>query len=79
MPVSSATSWATTFSTRAECRVTTCSSREDLQRVSTTIAIAAEPSKAMAILGALRTGTIDVLATSLTNCLAIKDLLQAGH
>jgi DNA-binding transcriptional regulator LsrR (DeoR family) len=54
-------------------------SREDLQRISTTIALAAEPSKAMAILGALRTGTIDVLATSLTNCLAIRDLLEAGH
>jgi DNA-binding transcriptional regulator LsrR (DeoR family) len=54
-------------------------SREDLQRISTTIAIAAEQSKAMAILGALRTGTIDVLATSLTNCLSIRDFLAAGH
>ena len=53
--------------------------REDLQRISTTIAIAAEPSKALAILGALRTGTINVLATSLTNCLAIRDMLEAGY
>ncbi len=52
--------------------------REDLQRTSTTIAVASEPSKAMAILGALRTDTIDVLATSLTNCLAIKGMLEAG-
>lgn len=52
--------------------------REDLQRISTTVAIASEPSKAMAILGALRTGTIDVLATSLSNCLAIQSMLGAG-
>ena len=53
--------------------------REHLSQIPTTIAIAAEPSKAMAILGALRTGTIDVLATSMPNCLAIRDLLRAGH
>ena len=42
--------------------------REDLTRIGTTIAIASEDEKAAAILGALRTGAIDVLATSITNC-----------
>jgi len=42
--------------------------REDLTRIGTTIAIASEDSKASAILGALRSGAIDVLATTITNC-----------
>lgn len=50
-------------------------SREDLARIGTTIALAAEPSKAAAIFGALRTGTIDVLATSLPNALALREML----
>lgn len=50
--------------------------REDLRRISTTIAIAAEPSKARAILGALRTGAIDILATSLPNSLAIREMID---
>lgn len=50
-------------------------SREDLARIGTTIAVAAEPSKAAAIFGALRTGTIDVLATSLPNALALREML----
>ncbi|MEM7709270.1 MAG: sugar-binding domain-containing protein [Pseudomonadota bacterium] len=45
--------------------------REDLTRIGKTIAIASEDSKAAAILGALRTGAVDVLATSVTNCEAI--------
>ena len=45
--------------------------REDLSRVGTTVAIASEDGKALAILGALRTGAVDVLATSITNCEAI--------
>ena len=51
--------------------------REDLTRIGTTIAIASEDSKAPAILGALRTGAVDVLATSITNCDAIEGLLDA--
>jgi DNA-binding transcriptional regulator LsrR (DeoR family) len=53
-------------------------SREDLTRIPTTIAVAAEPGKSRAILGALRTGAIDVLATSLQNCLAIREMLERG-
>jgi len=53
-------------------------SREDLNRIGNTIAIASEPNKSRAILGALRTGTIDILATSLPNCLAIRDMLDRG-
>lgn len=45
--------------------------REDLSRIDTTIAVASEDSKALAILGALRTGSIDILATSITNCEAV--------
>lgn len=51
-------------------------SRDDLRRISNTIAVASEPSKTTAILGALRTGAIDILATSLPNCLAIRDMLD---
>ncbi len=50
--------------------------REDLRRIGNTIAIAAEPSKSMAILGALRTGAIDILATTVSNCHAILDLAR---
>ncbi|TDL78358.1 sugar-binding transcriptional regulator [Palleronia sediminis] len=50
--------------------------REDLKRISTTIAIASEESKARAILGALRTGVIDVLATSLANCETVMRLAR---
>jgi len=51
-------------------------SREDLRRIGNTVAIAAEPSKAMSILGALRTGSIDILATTISNCAAILDLVR---
>jgi DNA-binding transcriptional regulator LsrR (DeoR family) len=51
-------------------------SRADLRRIGNTIAIAAEPSKAMSILGALRTGAIDILATTIANCHAILDLVR---
>lgn len=53
-------------------------SREDLSRIGCTIAIASEQSKALAIIGALRTGAINILATSLPNCLAIRDMLEKG-
>lgn len=50
--------------------------RNDLRQIDRTIAIASEPSKAAAILGSLRTGAIDILATSLSNCLAILDMVD---
>lgn len=50
--------------------------RNDLRQIDRTIAIAAEPSKATAILGSLRTGAIDILATSMSNCLAILDMIE---
>jgi DNA-binding transcriptional regulator LsrR (DeoR family) len=49
-------------------------SRDDLRRISTTIAIASEPSKVISTLGALRTGAIDILATTMSNCLSIRDM-----
>lgn len=52
--------------------------RDDLRQISQTIAIASEPSKATAILGALNTGAINILATSLSNCLAIDELIKDG-
>lgn len=51
--------------------------REDLARIGTTIAIASEESKAPAILGALRTGAVDILATSAVNCDAILRMSDA--
>lgn len=51
-------------------------SRDDLRRIGHTIAVASEPSKALAILGALRTGAIDILATSAANCRAVLDLVR---
>jgi DNA-binding transcriptional regulator LsrR (DeoR family) len=51
-------------------------SRDDLRRIGNTIAIAAESTKAVSILGALRTGAIDILATSIANCHAILDMAR---
>ncbi len=50
---------------------------EDLRRIPNVIAIASESSKALAILGALRTGVIDTLATSVSNVHAILGLDDA--
>lgn len=50
--------------------------RNDLRQINCTIAIASEPSKTTAILGALKTGAIDILATSLSNCLTIADMIE---
>jgi DNA-binding transcriptional regulator LsrR (DeoR family) len=50
----------------------------DLRQINQTIAIASEPSKATAILGALKTGAINTLATTLSNCLAISELIKDG-
>lgn len=51
-------------------------SRDDLRRISTTIALASEPSKVTAMLGALRTGSINILATTLSNCLSVLELAK---
>ena len=49
-------------------------SREDLLRIPNVIAVAAESSKVTAILGALRTGAIDTLATTTANAAAVLQL-----
>lgn len=49
-------------------------STEELNRISNVIAVASESSKAMAILGALRSGAIDTLATSASNAHTILEL-----
>ena len=50
--------------------------RTDLSQIDRTIAIAAESSKATAILGSLRTGAINILATTLSNCVAVLDMVE---
>ena len=52
-------------------------STQDLTRIPNVIAIAGESSKTTAILGALRTGTIDTLATTATNAMAVLHLDDA--
>jgi DNA-binding transcriptional regulator LsrR (DeoR family) len=49
---------------------------QELRQIPCVIAIASENTKAMAILGALRTGVIDVLATSAANARIVLNLLQ---
>ncbi|MGY0398486.1 MAG: sugar-binding transcriptional regulator [Ostreibacterium sp.] len=49
----------------------------DLKRIPDVIAIASEKTKSAGILGALRTGAIDTLATSYTNALTILSLEEA--
>lgn len=49
---------------------------EELRKIPCVIAIAAENTKAMAILGALRTGAIDVIATSAQNIRTILNMTQ---
>lgn len=50
---------------------------EDLRRIPDVVAIASEQTKASGILGALRTGVIDTLATSTTNALTVLSLDNA--
>lgn len=50
---------------------------DDLRRIPNVIAIAAEASKVTGMLGALRTGTIDTLATTASNALAVLHLDDA--
>lgn len=47
---------------------------DEFRPISEVIAIAAENTKPLALLGALRTGTIDILATSVSNALTILNL-----
>ena len=49
-------------------------SRHDLERIPNVIAVAAEQSKVTGILGALRSGTINTLATTASNALAVLHL-----
>ena len=51
--------------------------RQDLERIPDVIVIASENTKAAAILGALRTGAVNTLATSLTNAHTILRLDEA--
>jgi len=48
----------------------------DFRNIEEVIAVASESSKPLALLGALRTGAIDVLATSVSNALTILNLDQ---
>lgn len=47
---------------------------EEFRPISEVIAIAAENSKPLALLGALRTGVVDVIATSVSNALTVLNL-----
>ncbi|MCF7481526.1 sugar-binding transcriptional regulator [Vibrio sp. J1-1] len=47
---------------------------DDYQKIPQVIAIAAESSKPLSIVGALRTGAIDILATSVANAITILNL-----
>ncbi|WP_070966600.1 sugar-binding transcriptional regulator [Vibrio sonorensis] len=49
---------------------------EEFKPISEVIAIAAENSKPLALLGALRTGAIDVIATSVSNALTVLNLVE---
>lgn len=54
-------------------------STTDLRRIPNVIAIAAESSKVTAMLGALRTGTINTLATTASNAMAVLHLDTATN
>jgi len=50
----------------------------EFRHIDEVIVVASEDSKPMALLGALRTGVIDILATSVTNAMAILNLDDAS-
>ena len=52
--------------------------REDITNIPNSIAIASEASKVQPIIGALRTGAINTLATTMEVCLAIENLVDSG-
>lgn len=47
---------------------------QEYKRISQVVAIASENSKPMALLGALRTGAVDILATSVSNALTVLNI-----
>lgn len=49
----------------------------DLRRIPNVIGIASEPNKTLSILGALRTGVIDILATNVSSAHSVLDAYQA--
>ena len=49
---------------------------EDLRQIPCVIAIASEGTKAMSIMGALRTGAIDIIATSVRNIRTVLSMSQ---
>lgn len=49
---------------------------DELQNIPCVIAIASESTKAMAILGALRTGAIDIIATNASNIRTVLSMIQ---
>ena len=51
---------------------------DDLRRIGTVIAVASEPEKSMAILGALRGGIVDVLIVDEGNARAVLELTRQG-
>ncbi len=51
----------------------------DLQRIPNVIAMASESRKALAILGALKTGAIDVLATSVSCAMALLNMSDSAE
>lgn len=51
---------------------------DDLRRIETVIAVASEPEKSMAILGALRGGIVDVLIVDESNARAVLELTGQG-
>ena len=55
------------------------SAQKVILRIAEVIAIAAENSKPLALLGALRTGAIDVIATSVSNALTVLNLDEQMH
>ncbi len=68
------------FDINGQCADTVMSDRviglgmQDFRPISNVIAIASENSKPLALLGALRTGVIDVVATSVSNALTVLNL-----
>ncbi len=72
---------AMTFSTRARQAANTVMSDrviglglEEFRPIAEVITIAAENGKPLALLGALRTGVVDVIATSVSNALTVLNL-----
>jgi DNA-binding transcriptional regulator LsrR (DeoR family) len=52
---------------------------DDLRRIETVVAVASEPEKTLAILGALRGGTVDVLIVDESNAGAVLRLAQESR